>query len=118
MASATVLAVAFAATATDALPAAPLMVMVSAVMPLVPKPLVVAVVPMVALAAVLTFWLLPYTLVRALAVAATMVWLALAPIWNWAVPKVPSSRRWPLNSVLVEMRSSSAMSWLTSAFRA
>ena len=39
------------------------------------------------------------------AVAAVMVCPALAPIWNCAVPKVPSNNFWPLNSVVWEMRS-------------
>ena len=34
-----------------------------------------------------------------------MVWLALAPTWNWLVPKLPSSRRVPLNSVVWAIRS-------------
>ena len=117
-------AVTLAARVTVALPVAPLMVRPSLVTPL-------AIVAGVAPAAMelpaagawactppTTVWLLPYWLVRALAVAATMVWLALAPIWNCAVPKVPSSSFWPLNSVLWAMRSSSATSWLTSWFRA
>src|SRR3989344_4519407 len=62
-----------------------------------------------------TFWLLPYTLVRRLAVAATMVWLAFAPTWNCCVPKVPSSNFWPLNSVVCEIRSSSATNWAPSS---
>ena len=35
--------------------------------------------------------LLPYLLVLKLAVVAVMVWLALAPTWNTAEPKLPSS---------------------------
>ena len=42
------------------------------------------------------FWLLPYTLVRTLAEAAVMVWLAFAPTWNCWVPKLPSSSFCPL----------------------
>ena len=63
-------------------------------------------------------WLLPYTLVRRLAVAATMVWLALAPTWNCCVPKAPSSSLVPLNSVVCEIRSSSEINWPTSACKA
>src|SRR3990167_2313729 len=87
-------------------------------------PLTTAAVPLTAACAPMPepleamFWLLPYTLVRRLPVAATMVWLALAPTWNCCVPKLPSSSLEPLNSVVCEMRSSSDTSWPTFCCRA
>ena len=53
-----------------------------------------------------------------LAEVAVMVWLAFAPTWNWALVNEPSSSLRPLNSVVLAMRSSSAVSWFTSAFSA
>jgi hypothetical protein len=54
--------------------------------------------------------LLPYWLVLKLADVAVMIWLAFAPTWKAAEPKLPSSRLVPLNWVVFAMRSSSAVS--------
>ena len=45
-------------------------------------------------------------------------WPALAPTWKLAVPMLPSSSFWPLNSVVLAIRFSSEVSWVTSVCRA
>src|SRR5471030_1124925 len=52
--------------------------------------------------------LLPMSAALALWMPMLMVWLALAPTWNWVDVRLPSSTFWPLNWVLVATRSSSA----------
>ncbi len=59
-------------------------------------------------------WLAPRVSPEAPAIEKLMVSRALAPTWKACVVKVPSSSLRPLNEVVLEMRSSSDLSWLTS----